>query len=88
MQTLPSIQYTLFTSPYIYIDVIFFILIIWQLVCCTWFWGAYGWIATIFGPLKTWSIFLALWLWNKTRKISINEIRFATGKCRYHETTE
>ncbi|VVC34267.1 Calcineurin-like phosphoesterase domain, ApaH type,Metallo-dependent phosphatase-like [Cinara cedri] len=79
MQILPNMQYTFFTSPYIYIDMIFFILIIWQIVCCLWFFGAYGWIATIFGPLKTWSIFIALWLWNEIRKISINELRCATG---------
>ncbi|XP_025424702.1 transmembrane protein 62-like isoform X2 [Sipha flava] len=78
MQTLPNIQYTLVNSPYIYIDLLFFFLIIWQIVCCVWFWGAYGWIATIFGPLKTWSIFIALWLWNEIRNISIREIRYAT----------
>ncbi|CAI6347010.1 unnamed protein product [Macrosiphum euphorbiae] len=79
MQSLPNTQYTFVTSPYIYVDMIFFFLIIWQIVCCLWFFGAYGWIATIFGPLKTWSIFIALWLWNETRRITINEIRYATG---------
>ncbi|XP_027844232.1 transmembrane protein 62-like isoform X3 [Aphis gossypii] len=79
MQSLPNTQYTFITSPFIYVDMIFFFLIIWQIVCCLWFFGAYGWIATIFGPLKTWSIFIALWLWNEIRKITINEIRYATG---------
>ncbi|KAE9538549.1 hypothetical protein AGLY_005648 [Aphis glycines] len=78
MQSLPNTQYTFITSPFIYVDMIFFFLIIWQIVCCLWFFGAYGWIATIFGPLKTWSIFIALWLWNEIRKITINEIRYAT----------
>lgn len=86
MQTLPNMQYTLFTSPYIYIDIFFCSLVMWQILCSLWFLRAYGWIATIFGPLKTWSIFIALWLWNQTRIISIDEMRYATGNSRYHET--
>lgn len=88
MQTLPNMHYSYVSSPYIYVDITFFFLILWQVVCCLWFFGAYGWIATIFGPLKTWSIFIALWLWNETRKISINDIRNLTGNGRYHQTTE
>lgn len=88
MQTLPNMHYSFVSSPYLYADIIFFLLIIWQVICCLWFFGAYGWVATIFGPLKTWSIFIAFWLWNVTRKISKNEIRNATGNGRYHQTME
>lgn len=88
MHTLSNMQHSFVASPYFCVDMIFFFLIIWQVVCCLWFLGAYGWIATIFGPLKTWSIFIAIWLWNETRKISINELRNASGNCRYHQTTE
>lgn len=88
MQILPNVQYTLLSSPYIFVDITFFLLIVWQIVCCLWFFGAYGWIATIFGPLKTWSIFIAIWLWNEIRKISIYEMRDVTGNDRYYLTTK